>query len=177
MAPVNDPRTWPKSWLSMMVSGIAPQLTGTKGCPRRELWRWIHLARCSLPTPVSPVIRIVQLEAAARFTSSIHSLLGVPCWAPMLFRASASKRSKTYEPRAIERSSLSSLRPNCCVSLSVLSLALVAKESAGCLWALNGHVACRGRRPVGGTLLWRSGSNLAGDAGIRPRIAGLRCSV
>jgi hypothetical protein len=37
VAPVNDPFSWPNRMLSTRLSGIAPQLTVTKGLPRRSL--------------------------------------------------------------------------------------------------------------------------------------------
>ena len=56
----------------MRVSGIAPQLMGTKGWFARGLCRWMWLAKCPLPTPVSPVIKIVQWRCAARSASCSH---------------------------------------------------------------------------------------------------------
>jgi hypothetical protein len=38
----------------MSVSGIAPQLTGTKGLSRREPLSWMRRAASSLPLPDSP---------------------------------------------------------------------------------------------------------------------------
>ena len=40
-APVKAPFTWPKSSLSSRVSGMAPQLTATKGLSRRGLVEWM----------------------------------------------------------------------------------------------------------------------------------------
>ena len=55
-APVNAPRTWPNSSLSIRFSGIAPQLTTMNGPSLRGL-RWCTArAISSLPVPVSPVM-------------------------------------------------------------------------------------------------------------------------
>ena len=53
-APVNAPRTWPNSSLSMSSSGIAAQFTSTNALARRRLSAWIVLATSSLPVPFSP---------------------------------------------------------------------------------------------------------------------------
>ena len=63
-APVNAPRSWPKSSDSTSESGSAAQFTATNG-PR---WRgprvWIARATHSLPLPVSPVMSTVARERA-----------------------------------------------------------------------------------------------------------------
>src|SRR5262245_13670498 len=53
-APVNAPRSKPKSSDSMSVSGIAAQLTATNGRAARGPWRCRRLATSPLPAPVSP---------------------------------------------------------------------------------------------------------------------------
>ena len=63
-APVNAPRTWPKSSASSSVSGMAPQLMATKRCARRGLLWWMARATISLPVPVSPVMSTVAVEGA-----------------------------------------------------------------------------------------------------------------
>jgi len=63
-APVKEPRTWPKSWLSSRVSGIAPQLMATKGPSERSLRWWIDWAISSLPVPLSPLMSTVAVVAA-----------------------------------------------------------------------------------------------------------------
>ena len=65
-APVNEPFSWPNKIDSTRLSGIAPQLTVTKGCPARCDAPWIARAITSLPTPLSPVIRIGILAFAPR---------------------------------------------------------------------------------------------------------------
>ena len=67
-APVNAPRTCPKSSLSMRASGMAPQLMTTKGPVARLLRRWISWAMSSLPVPVSPVMR-TEMSVVATFWS------------------------------------------------------------------------------------------------------------
>jgi hypothetical protein len=54
VAPVNAPRTWPKSSDSINSSGMAAQLTSTKGAPERRDWAWMAWATSSLPVPDSP---------------------------------------------------------------------------------------------------------------------------
>ena len=66
IAPVNEPRTWPKSSLSRRLSERAPQLTRTNGpLPRGESW-WIAFATSSLPVPVSPMSSTDAFDAATR---------------------------------------------------------------------------------------------------------------
>jgi hypothetical protein len=77
-APVNAPRSWPKSSDSSSCSDSAAQLTRMNG-PfwRGELW-WMKCATRSLPVPDSPVIKTVPLlramRAAVRRVSSIAGL-------------------------------------------------------------------------------------------------------
>ena len=64
VAPVNAPRTWPKSSDSSSVSGIAAQFTLMSGMSRcAERW-WMRRATISLPVPVSPVTSTVLLVSA-----------------------------------------------------------------------------------------------------------------
>ncbi len=68
-APVNAPRSWPKSSLSSRLSLNAAQLSFTNGWSRRgERW-WIVSARISLPTPVSPSSSTEIVESAMRSAS------------------------------------------------------------------------------------------------------------
>jgi hypothetical protein len=53
------------------LSGIAPQLTVTKGLPRRSPEPWIARASTSLPTPDSPSISTGMFDLAARSASRI----------------------------------------------------------------------------------------------------------
>src|SRR5712692_4916496 len=70
-APVNAPRTWPKSSLSSRFSESVVQLTTTKGPSARRLHRWIWRARTFFPVPLSPDSRMVaSLAAAWRAVSS-----------------------------------------------------------------------------------------------------------
>ena len=50
-APVNEPFSWPNRMLSTRFSGMAPQLTVTKGSALRLLSPWMARAISSLPTP------------------------------------------------------------------------------------------------------------------------------
>ena len=65
-APVNAPRTWPNSSLSMRFSGMAPQSTGTNGPAARRERPCTARAATSLPVPVSPWMRSVVSAGAAR---------------------------------------------------------------------------------------------------------------
>jgi len=65
-APVKAPRTWPKSSLSMSVTGMAPQSTTTNGPSARALASWMACARTSLPVPVSPSMSTVPSAGANR---------------------------------------------------------------------------------------------------------------
>jgi len=56
IAPVNAPRSWPNSSLSISSGGIAAQLTLTNAPADTVLLRWIARAISSLPVPLSPVI-------------------------------------------------------------------------------------------------------------------------
>jgi len=66
VAPVKAPRTWPKNSDSCKLSGIAPQLTATKGSARAPLSSRIMPAMSSLPVPLSPVIKTVAEVSATR---------------------------------------------------------------------------------------------------------------
>lgn len=58
LAPVNAPRSYPNSSLSASSSGIAAQLTVTKGPFARPPSSWIAWAKSSFPVPVSPRMRM-----------------------------------------------------------------------------------------------------------------------
>jgi hypothetical protein len=78
VAPVNAPRTWPKSSDSSSVSGMAAQFTLISGMSRCALRSWMARATSSLPVPVSPVMSTVLLVSATssprRTTSSMARL-------------------------------------------------------------------------------------------------------
>ena len=69
-APVKAPRMWPKRFDSSRSVGIEPELTVTNGAPERGECVWIARATSSLPVPLSPSTRIVDLDGPARRTSS-----------------------------------------------------------------------------------------------------------
>ena len=69
VASVNAPLRWPNNSDSISVSGMAAQLTVTKGILWRALRLWMARATSSLPVPVSPVMRTVLRVAA---TASIR---------------------------------------------------------------------------------------------------------
>jgi hypothetical protein len=64
-APVKAPLVCPNSSLSISSSGIAAQLTSTKGAAARWLCAWIARATSSLPVPFSPKISTRPLLGAA----------------------------------------------------------------------------------------------------------------
>ncbi len=64
-APVNAPRAWPNSSLSISSSGMAAQLTSMNGPARRRLIAWMLRATSSLPVPFSPKISTRPLVGAA----------------------------------------------------------------------------------------------------------------
>ena len=60
-APVNAPFSWPNSSDSMSVGGSAAQLTRRTARRARRLASWRRAARSSLPVPVSPSMRTVDI--------------------------------------------------------------------------------------------------------------------
>src|SRR6266545_1933354 len=72
-APVNDPLTCPNSSDSSRVSGRPAQLTAIIVRCARGLRLWISCATSSLPTPLSPVTRILASDLATRSISSTSS--------------------------------------------------------------------------------------------------------
>ena len=73
-APVNAPRSWPNSSLSISPSGSAPQLTCTNE-PRPLAWCRARATQV-LPVPVSPVISTCTLRFATRRSRSSTSSMG-----------------------------------------------------------------------------------------------------
>ena len=65
-APVNAPRSWPKSSLSSSSRGMAAVLMATKGPSARGPALWIARATSSFPVPLSPVISTGTSLAATR---------------------------------------------------------------------------------------------------------------
>mgnify|MGYP003337631965 CR=1 FL=1 len=65
-APVNAPRSWPKSSDSSKSFGIAAVLIAMNGCLARGLCWCSALATNSLPVPDSPVMSTVALDCASR---------------------------------------------------------------------------------------------------------------
>ena len=69
-APVNAPFSWPNSSASSICSGIAAQLTATKGPAPRFECAWMKRASTSLPVPLSPFSSTVTSLCATRAASS-----------------------------------------------------------------------------------------------------------
>ena len=65
-APVNAPRSWPKSSLSRRSFGIAAVLIAMNGFAARGLCRCRARATSSFPVPDSPVISTVAVEVESR---------------------------------------------------------------------------------------------------------------
>ncbi len=77
-APVNAPFSWPNSSDSSSVSVSAAQDMATNGPWRRGLSAWIARASSSLPVPLSPSTRIVELlRAAVRARSNTACIAGL----------------------------------------------------------------------------------------------------
>ena len=68
-APVKEPFTWPNNSDSSSVSGRPAQLTVMNGRSERSLCAWTLIATSSLPTPLSPVMRIFASDSATRWIS------------------------------------------------------------------------------------------------------------
>ncbi len=65
-APEKAPFSWPKSSLSMSVSGMAAQFTGMNGPLARGERAWRARATSSLPVPVSPRMVTAASAGASR---------------------------------------------------------------------------------------------------------------
>ena len=78
-APVNDPRSWPKSSDSRSVSASEPPSTATKGPALLALLAWIARAISSFPVPLSPcsntVLSVFATRAIDLYTDTIPGLL------------------------------------------------------------------------------------------------------
>jgi hypothetical protein len=88
---VKAPRLWPKSSLSISVSGVAPQFCATKTCVARAESTWIALATSSLPVPVSPSTTTGSPLRATRGNTSrtaaqagdSPSMAGIAAWSAL----------------------------------------------------------------------------------------------
>ena len=75
-APVNAPRSWPNSSLSIKLAGSAAQLTRTSGRSRRGPRSCMARANSSLPVPVSPsrsTVLSVSATASTRASAARSS--------------------------------------------------------------------------------------------------------
>ena len=75
-APVKAPFSWPNRMLSTRLSGMAPQLTVTKGLERRSPAPWMARAMSSLPTPDSPSIEDRDLRGGGALAEADDPLHG-----------------------------------------------------------------------------------------------------
>ena len=88
VAPVKAPFSCPNRIDSTRFSGRAPQLTVTKGLPRRSELPWIARASSSLPTPDSPSISTGMLDLAARSARrNVRAMLST--WVPISRKVSS----------------------------------------------------------------------------------------
>ena len=76
MAPVNAPRAWPNSSASASSSPSAAQLSAEKRRSRLGLQRWIARATSSFPLPLSPSMRTLNGDHAARCTAARSRHMG-----------------------------------------------------------------------------------------------------
>ena len=75
LAPVKAPAACPNNSDSMRLSGIAEQLTATKGPARRGLASWMARATSSLPVPLSPSMRTLAAVGATFSMSASTSAI------------------------------------------------------------------------------------------------------
>ena len=112
LAPVNAPRSWPNSSLSIRSSAIAAQLTGTNGRLLRLLWAWSARDTSSLPVPLSPTISTGAGESATRSISARSRCIG--SLSPISVRSGPSAltavRSAALSAASRRRSSTRSMR-------------------------------------------------------------------
>ncbi len=142
-APVNAPRSWPKSCESISSDGIAPQLTRSKGPLCRAERLWIARATNSLPVPVSPKI---STGASERATSSTRSMTArSPESTPTIVSPSVLRPSRVSS----ERLSASAASRKAAISRRRRSFSKAAENGSKSSWA---NSACSGskRCPAGG---------------------------
>ena len=101
VAPVNDPRTCPKSSLSSSASGTAAQLTATNGAFLRGPSAWMSRATSSFPVPVSPNTSTGVDVAATRRTSSFTARIPLlrPMRVPPGIASRTARRRATFSAR------------------------------------------------------------------------------
>ena len=98
-APVNAPRSWPNSSLSMSSAGTAAQLSFTNGPSRRRECSCRARATSSLPEPFSPVTSTRPSEGAARRMSSNRRCMAAPL--PTMSSRPASRRRAAFSARRL----------------------------------------------------------------------------
>ncbi len=108
-APVNAPRSWPKSSDSSRPSGMAAQETVTKGPSRRAPASWMARATSSLPVPDSPDTSTVASVPATLRTCSSTRCMGSerptsPWGSWSRSRSSSSASARPRSARAPRRS-------------------------------------------------------------------------
>ena len=103
-APVNAPRSWPKSSLSISESHTAAQSNTTNGPSLRGDSLWMALAAAPLPEPVSPMSSRVESVGAIRCSSAKICRIGrlFPTSSPS--RSSAEGATSTEDTEGWNRS-------------------------------------------------------------------------
>ena len=147
-APVNAPRSWPKSSDSRSGSGSAAQFTATNGPRLRADARWMNRATTSLPVPDSPVkSTVVSVGAtcvAAR--STFFHVSDGPTMRPYPLRESSSsdsdrRRASSSSARACASAAWRAASASCScdtasATCSAIRLAIgtwLARKAANCL--------------------------------------------
>ena len=82
LAPVNAPSAYPNSSLEISSLGSAAQFKAMNGPLRLGLWLWTAWANNSLPVPLSPRIRMLDVPIAACLAASMVVLITGLC--PMM---------------------------------------------------------------------------------------------
>jgi len=108
----------------MRLSGMAPQLTATRGFFALGEASWSEATASSLPVPLSPVMSTVQVERATRSSvASAARMLGCrPTMVPRLVALSAVSETTGVSPHSDRASLTSAADPRCCIhNLPVLA--------------------------------------------------------
>ena len=103
VAPVNAPRSWPNSSLSIKVGGIDPQSSTTNGPRARGLASWSASASRPLPVPVSPSSSTLASDSAS--LGSTAKIRRIASLAPSArpHRGSADSGARSSPPWASNR--------------------------------------------------------------------------
>ena len=167
-APVNAPRSWPKSSLSRRVSWSAPQSRMVREVAARGLLAWRARATSSLPVPLSPWIRTGESVRAALLTRASTRL--IPGLRPTISGKGVMGRERRLEMQGLAPvNGLLVGRPQNMVQ--VLEIEGLRDEVEG---AVSSDLRrCRhGTAGGGDDDLWRRGHGADRPKGVRSRHAG-----